>query len=54
MFDRSHFARFLAGNNFDVKKAIGHFNEYLQWRKQQKIDSLLVNYIYLILIGIGV
>lgn len=33
MFDRAHFARFLAGNEFDVQKAMTHFNEYLQWRK---------------------
>ena len=43
MFDRAHFARFLQGNDFDIKKAIGHFNEYLNWRKQAKIDSLLVS-----------
>ena len=42
MFDRAHFARFLQGNDFDIKKAISHFHEYLNWRKQQKIDSLLV------------
>ena len=42
MFDRAHFARFLVANDFDLAKAISHFNEYLNWRKQQKIDSLLV------------
>ena len=33
MFDRAHFARFLAANNFDIKAGIEHFKEYLQWRK---------------------
>lgn len=32
MFDRAHFARFLKANDFDMKKAMEHFNEYLQWR----------------------
>lgn len=42
MFDRAHFARFLIANQFDVKKALAHFVEYLSWRKAQKIDNLLV------------
>jgi hypothetical protein len=51
MFDRAHFARFLVANDFDLGKAISHFNEYLNWRKQQKIDSLLVCIAPLTLIG---
>jgi len=41
MFDRAHFARFLVANEFDIKQGLAHFSEYLQWRKQQKIDALL-------------
>ena len=55
MFDRAHFARFLAANDFDLKNAIGHFNEYLQWRKQQKIDNLLVSHTLIdFYVGVGV
>lgn len=43
MFDRAHFAKFLVANNFDSKKALSHFLEYLEWRKQQNIDKLLVS-----------
>jgi hypothetical protein len=43
MFDRSHFLRFLIVNNFEVKKALAHFEEYLNWRKNQNIDKLLVS-----------
>lgn len=43
MFDRAHFARFLAGNKFDVKKALEHFKDYLNWRKTSKIDNLIVS-----------
>ena len=42
MFDRAHFARFIGADNFDIKTAIGHFQEYLKWRKTQNIDKLLV------------
>lgn len=42
MFDKNHFARFLAANNFDTKKAITHVQEYLDWRKQTSVDVLLV------------
>lgn len=42
MFDRNHFARFLAANSFDVKKSMSHVQEYLNWRKQSNIDVLLV------------
>jgi hypothetical protein len=51
MFDRAHFARFLVANEFDLPKAIAHFNDYLNWRKQQKIDSLLVSNSLLITIS---
>lgn len=43
MFDRAHFARFLIANQYDIKKTIAHFEEYLGWRKSQKIDNLMVN-----------
>jgi hypothetical protein len=54
MFDRSHFARFLASNNFDVKKSYDHFQEYLLWRKNQKIDNLIVIMKEYINVGVGV
>jgi hypothetical protein len=43
MFDRAHKARFLVANKFDIKKALEHFKEYLLWRKNSKIDNLLVS-----------
>lgn len=46
MFDRAHFARFLVANEFDIKQGLAHFSEYLQWRKQQKIDALLVKILF--------
>ena len=56
MFDRSHFVRFLISNEFDIKKTLAHFQEYLEWRKAQNIDRLAVNTdpLHLILTGIGV
>jgi hypothetical protein len=33
MFERSHFARFLKANLFDLPNALDHFKEYLNWRK---------------------
>jgi hypothetical protein len=42
MFDRAHFGRYLHANNFDIEKTLAHFKEYLQWRKQQGVDKLLV------------
>lgn len=41
MFNRAHFARFLQANAFDQAKALEHFKEYLQWRKNSKIDHLM-------------
>ena len=42
MYNRSHFARFLIANEFNIPKTIEHFKEFLNWRKSQKIDNLLV------------
>jgi hypothetical protein len=53
MFDRAHFARFLAGSKFDIKKALEHFKEYLSWRKSSKIDNLLVTSMMLSYLLIG-
>ena len=41
MFNEPLYARFLSANNFDVAKALSHFQEYLQWRKTSNIDKLL-------------
>ena len=43
MFDQHFYARFLKGNDFDIDKSILIFKNYLQWRKQQKIDTVLVS-----------
>ena len=43
MFDKQTFVRFLISNDFDIKKALAHFQEYLKWRKNQNIDRLAVS-----------
>jgi hypothetical protein len=43
MFNRAHFARFLGASDFDITRGLEAFGGYLQWRKTQSIDKLLVS-----------
>lgn len=54
MFERPQFARFLLAADFDPDKALKNFTSYLDWRKVQSIDKLLVNNAPLQLIGIRI
>jgi len=42
MFERPQFARYLLAADFDPDKALKNFTSYLDWRKVQSIDKLLV------------
>jgi hypothetical protein len=41
MFDQHFYARFLKGHSFKVDVATSQFQNYLQWRKKQSIDTIL-------------
>ena len=41
LFDRHFYARFLKGHSFKVDVALPQFQNYLQWRKKQSIETIL-------------
>jgi len=43
MFDRHFYARFLSAHQFDTSKAIDLLKNYLAWRKNNNIDTILVS-----------
>lgn len=43
MFDQHFYCRFLKAHNFDVKQAMVQLKLYLQWRKDQNVDTILVS-----------
>ena len=43
LFDQHFYARFLKGNHFDIEKSIQLLKNYLAWRKQHSIDTILVS-----------
>ena len=43
MFDQNFYCRFLKAHNFDVAQAKVQLKLYLQWRKEQNVDTILVS-----------
>ena len=43
LFDQHFYCRFLKAYNFDVQQAKVHLKLYLQWRKEQNVDTILVS-----------
>ena len=45
-FDTSFLIRFLRARKLDIKKSAEMFNNYLQWRIDEDIDNIHVNFHY--------
>lgn len=43
MFDKSFYGRHLYAHGFQIDTAIQHLKNYLDWRKNQNIDTILVS-----------
>ena len=43
MFDQHFYCRFLKAHNFDIAQAKVQLKLYLQWRKDQNVDTILVS-----------
>jgi hypothetical protein len=43
IFDQHFYARFLKGYNFDTSMATQMLKNYLEWRKKQYIETILVS-----------
>ena len=43
LFDKSFYARHLSAHGFKIDTAVKHLKNYLDWRKKQNIDTILVS-----------
>ena len=43
LFDKPFYARHLSSHGFKIDTAIQHLKIYLEWRKKQNIDTILVS-----------
>ena len=43
IFDKHFYVRFLKGHNFDLSVATMQLKNYIQWRKKQNIETILVS-----------
>ena len=43
IFDKHFYARYLKGHNFDISLATMQLKNYLEWRKKQNIETILVS-----------
>ena len=44
IFDKHFYARYLKGHNFDISLATMQLKNYLDWRKKQSIETILVSW----------
>ena len=53
IFDKHFYARYLKGHNFDISRATMQLKNYLEWRKKQNIETILVsNFNSLLVLGL--